>query len=72
MPPVPIVDSHVHLWDPVKVEIPWLTNVPKINVKRDLADYAEATSGRRLGAAGMAVAIRGHATGAERLFPVIR
>jgi L-fuconolactonase len=45
MPPVPIIDSHVHLWDPVKVEIPWLSNVPKINVKRDLADYAEATSG---------------------------
>ena len=45
MPPVPIIDSHVHLWDPDKVEIPWLSNVPKINVKRDLDDYAEATSG---------------------------
>jgi predicted TIM-barrel fold metal-dependent hydrolase len=45
MPPVPIVDSHVHLWDPDKVEIPWLSNVPPINVKRDLDDYAQATSG---------------------------
>lgn len=45
MPPVSIIDSHVHLWDPVKVEIPWLTNVPKINVERNLGDYAEATSG---------------------------
>ena len=45
MPPVPIVDSHVHLWDPEKVEIPWLSNVPPINVKRDLDDYAQATSG---------------------------
>ena len=45
MPPVSIIDSHVHLWDPVKVEIPWLTNVPKIDVERNLGDYAEATSG---------------------------
>ena len=45
MPPVPIIDSHVHLWDPVKVEIPWLSNVPPINVKRGPDDYAEATSG---------------------------
>jgi L-fuconolactonase len=44
MPPVPIIDSHVHLWDPEKVMIPWLLNEPKINIKRDLNDYAEATS----------------------------
>ena len=45
MPPVPIIDSHVHLWDPNKVMIPWLLNEPKINVRRDLDDYAEATEG---------------------------
>jgi L-fuconolactonase len=45
MPPVPIIDSHVHLWDPEKVMIPWLLNEPKINIRRDLDDYAEATEG---------------------------
>src|SRR5690606_27436071 len=39
-----IVDSHVHLWDPNKVEIPWLRNVPAINKVADLDDYAEATT----------------------------
>lgn len=40
-----IVDSHVHLWDPNRVEIPWLRNVPAINKVADLDDYAEATTG---------------------------
>src|SRR4051794_17872620 len=45
MPDISIIDSHVHLWDPDRVEIPWLSNVPPINNKRDLEGYAEATSG---------------------------
>src|SRR5829696_154712 len=40
-----IIDSHVHLWDPDRVEIPWLRNVPKINKLADLDLYAEATAG---------------------------
>lgn len=45
MPAFPIIDSHVHLWDPVKYRIPWLDHVPAINVQRDLADYDQATTG---------------------------
>jgi L-fuconolactonase len=45
MPNISIIDSHVHLWDPDRVEIPWLSNVPPINNKRDLDGYAEATVG---------------------------
>jgi L-fuconolactonase len=45
MPNLPIVDSHVHLWEPDRYMIPWLANVPPINAKRDLADYAAATAG---------------------------
>jgi L-fuconolactonase len=43
MPNFPIIDAHVHLWDPDRYMIPWLAGVPAINVKRDLADYAEST-----------------------------
>lgn len=45
MPPVPIIDAHVHLWNPDQFMIPWLESVPPINQKRDLTDYANATEG---------------------------
>lgn len=45
MPSFPIVDAHVHLWDPVKYRIPWLDRVPPINTLADLAMYDEATAG---------------------------
>jgi L-fuconolactonase len=45
MPSVPIIDAHVHLWDPEKYMIPWLENVPPIIQERDLTDYAQATTG---------------------------
>ena len=45
MPPASIIDAHVHLWDPEEYMIPWLQNVPQINIKRDLDDYAQSTAG---------------------------
>ena len=45
MPQIPIIDSHVHLWDPERVPIPWLSNVPPINKRRTLDDYRQATAG---------------------------
>lgn len=45
MPPFPIIDSHVHLWDPEKYRMPWLDNVPAINRSIDLHDYDVATDG---------------------------
>lgn len=45
MPSFPIVDSHVHLWDPVKYRIPWLDHNPAINSVADLALYDQATAG---------------------------
>jgi L-fuconolactonase len=41
----PIIDSHVHLWDPQRVRIPWLDGVPPINMRYDLTDYRAATAG---------------------------
>ena len=45
MPSFPIVDSHVHLWDPTKYRIPWLDNLPAINGVADLSRYDAATAG---------------------------
>ncbi len=40
-----IIDSHVHLWDPDRVMIPWLAKVPTINRLINLDEYAEVTDG---------------------------
>ena len=39
MPSFPIVDSHVHLYDPGHLPYGWLARVPKINRRYDLADF---------------------------------
>lgn len=45
MPSFPIIDSHVHLWDPNRYRIPWLDKVPPINRPMSLDDYDAATEG---------------------------
>jgi L-fuconolactonase len=44
MPDFPIIDAHVHLWDPERYAIPWLESAPRLNRPFGLAEYAEATS----------------------------
>ena len=39
MPSFPIVDSHVHLYDPSWLGYSWLKRVPKINRRYDLSDF---------------------------------
>ena len=39
MPSFPIVDSHVHLYDPSWLRYSWLQRVPKIDRRFDLADF---------------------------------
>lgn len=39
MPSFPIVDSHVHLYDPSWLGYSWLRGVPKINRRYDLSDF---------------------------------
>ena len=41
MQPVPVVDSHVHFWDPGTLHYPWLANVPALNRAALPREYSE-------------------------------
>lgn len=41
----PLVDTHLHLWDPARIDYPWLASVPPLNRPFLLPDYREACGG---------------------------
>ncbi|HLV99667.1 MAG TPA: amidohydrolase family protein [Ktedonobacterales bacterium] len=45
MPPFPIIDAHVHLWDTTRFAIPWLAGVPAINRVFDTSAFTEQATG---------------------------
>jgi len=42
VPEFPIVDTHLHLWDPSRLQYPWLAQVPKIAGSHLIDDYHRA------------------------------
>ena len=50
---LPIVDTHVHLWDPGRLSYPWLQDIPVLNRAYLPADYREACGPLPGGADGL-------------------
>ncbi len=45
---LPIVDTHLHLWDPERLRYPWLDAYPDIRKPYVLEDFLAATAGLRI------------------------
>ena len=45
MPNFPIVDTHLHIWDPSKIRYSWLDGIDVLNRPYLLSDYGEHTTG---------------------------
>ena len=45
MPLGPIVDSHVHLWDPTRFRMPWLDGNERIGKPFGLPEFREHSAG---------------------------
>jgi L-fuconolactonase len=41
----PIVDSHVHLWDPSRFRMEWIDNQPQLRQRFELQEYDQHTAG---------------------------
>lgn len=49
MPNFPIVDTHLHLWDPQRLRYPWLDDIPLLNKAYLLDDFKRACGSVQVG-----------------------
>lgn len=45
MNPIPVLDAHVHFWNPTRLSYPWLGSVPALNRVWEPENFAVATQG---------------------------
>jgi len=45
---IPLIDSHLHLWDVELLDYPWLQDVPAINRSFSIEDYQDQTAGANI------------------------
>ena len=45
MPSFPIIDAHVHLYDPQAIHFPWMESVPKLNAPHGLDEFGRLSEG---------------------------
>nr|MBA3939042.1 hypothetical protein [Planctomycetota bacterium] len=49
--PLPLIDAHLHLWDPGRLRYTWLDGAPALNRPFLPADFAAASAGLAVGKA---------------------
>ncbi|MEM7566134.1 MAG: amidohydrolase family protein [Pseudomonadota bacterium] len=51
MPDIPIIDAHVHLYDPARIAFPWMEKAPQLKVPHLRPEFEAASRGLEVGGA---------------------
>ena len=43
-----IIDTHQHLWDLSRLELPWTGGIPQLNRSFLMSDYLQASEGQKV------------------------
>jgi len=45
LPSFPIIDAHVHLYDPLAISYPWMSQIPKLHAPHGIPEFRRLTDG---------------------------